>query len=320
MSDEAGIVPSGLFASRRFFLIGFLPMCVAVACPVVLRWAGAPGSTIDFRAAWHTAAGLSTRELVIVAVGIVLLAVLLAPLQTALVHALQGSWPSWLGGGVGRWWHLRRKRRLKAAATLAGSGGAGASEAEIRRAGAAGSRLRRSYPSPDDLVRPTALGNALAAMGDTAGRDYGMDAVVAWPRLYPVLGPGVKTIVDDHRDMMDARARLAISAAAAAIASAVLLARSGWWLLLVLVPAVVAVLSYHGAAMAARDYGESVQVAFDMHRLDLLDALRVEPPRSLADEKRINRELCDLWRQRVPPDLKYRSDPPSRPAEEREDE
>ena len=52
----------------------------------------------------------------------------------------------------------------------------------------AGARLRRRFPLPDHLVRPTALGNALSAMEDSAGRDYGLDAVIVWPRLYVVLG------------------------------------------------------------------------------------------------------------------------------------
>ena len=48
---------------------------------------------------------------------------------------------------------------------------------------------------PDHLVRATGLGNALAAMEDSAGAAYGLDAVVAWPRLYPLLGDKVRAVV-----------------------------------------------------------------------------------------------------------------------------
>jgi predicted secreted protein len=51
---------------------------------------------------------------------------------------------------------------------------------------------------------------------------------------------------------------------------------SGWWLLLVLMPLGVAVLAYDGAVQAALGYAETVYVAFDLHRADLLTALRMD--------------------------------------------
>ncbi|MEK8170989.1 hypothetical protein NKH77_19845 [Streptomyces sp. M19] len=83
----------------------------------------------------------------------------------------------------------RRKARLAARAALTGPAPDLAPEA-VQRAGAAAARLRRRFPLPDHLVRPTALGNVLAALRDTAGHDRGWDAAVAWPWLYPVLGTG----------------------------------------------------------------------------------------------------------------------------------
>jgi hypothetical protein len=65
-------------------------------------------------------------------------------------------------------------------------------------AGVAGLKLRQRFPIPDHLVKATRLGNLLAATEDRAGRDYGLDAVVAWPRLYPLLGAEIKVIVDDR--------------------------------------------------------------------------------------------------------------------------
>jgi hypothetical protein len=52
---------------------------------------------------------------------------------------------------------------------------------------------------------------------------YGLDAVTAWPRLYPVLGEQCRTLVDDRRDTLDASVRLAATMAVTALASLVLL-------------------------------------------------------------------------------------------------
>jgi hypothetical protein len=122
-------------------------------------------------------------------------------------------------------------------------------EAQIQRAGRAGHELRRRFPLPDHLVGPTALGNALAAAEDSAGRPYGLDAVAAWPRLYSVLGQRVRAVVDDRRDAVDTAARMAV--VLALTAPALLLAQSGWRPALSLAPLGLAWLAYRGACGAA---------------------------------------------------------------------
>ena len=97
---------------------------------------------------------------------------------------------------------------------------------------------------PDHLLQPTTLGNVLAAMQDTAGRAYGLDAVIAWPRLYPVLGEQCRTLVDDRRDTLDASVRLAATMAVTALVSLMLLLGAGWWTALALIPLGVAALAF----------------------------------------------------------------------------
>jgi len=62
----------------------------------------------------------------------------------------------------------------------------------------------------------------------------------------------------------------------------------------------VAVLAYNSAVQAALAYAETVQVAFDLHRTDLLTALRMEPPREQEAERALNEQWCDYWRQGIP--------------------
>ena len=288
----------------RFYLIGYLPTYAATLFLLLLVWAGAPvwrghpGRRIRFTTAWATASHLNLGEVVVVALGVALLAVILQPLQLALVNLAQGSWPRSPGATWARQRQKNRRDLLARAAQLPQDPDL-TSEA-IQRAGTAGYQLHRRYPLPDHLLQPTTLGNVLAAMQDTAGRAYGLDAVTAWPRLYPVLGEQCKTLVDDRRDTLDASVRLAATMAVTALTSLVLLLGTRWWTMLALLPLSVAALAYNAAVQAALAYAETVHVAFDLHRADLLTALRMTPPGRQDAERTLNEQWCDHWRQGIP--------------------
>ncbi|WP_067461162.1 hypothetical protein [Actinomadura macra] len=306
MKLDALVKPPGEAGfGRRFFLVGYFPVYAATLWLLLLIWAGAWGP-LRFKDAWKTASGLGLAQVVFLALGITLVAVVLHPLQLVLVRGLEGAAPQ---GPVRGWqlrlrWQHRSKKRLETAAVPTGSP-PGAEE--IQRAGAAGRQLRRRFPLPGHLVRATALGNVLAAMEDGVGRAYGLDVVTAWPRLYPLLGERVREIVDDRRDSLDMASRMAVTMAVTAVATIVLLAASGPWVLLAIVPSVLAGICYRGAVHAALAYTESVEVAVDLHRADLLSALRMKPPEKPADERTLNGRWSDHWRQGVPlpHDLRY---------------
>ncbi|MFJ5992898.1 hypothetical protein [Lentzea sp. NPDC092896] len=299
--SPADVAKSSLdILSLRFFVVSFLPTFAGTWFLLTLVWAGAPGNRIDFGTAWATTAKLGAGQVLLIVLAVVLVSLLLTPVQLAAVRLLEGRWPRW-PRAAGRWWQLRRKKRLQALAEPAefDEGTQPAPEA-VLRAAEAGELLSRRFPHDDHLVRATALGNALTAMEDTAGRVYGFDAVVAWPRLYVVLGDRMRAIVDDRRDVLDSSARTAVTGAFVAVVSAALLLRSGPWLLLTLAPAAIGVLAYSGARRAAESYAEAVRAAFDLHRFDLIGSLHLPLPATPADEVTVNKALCDLWRQGVP--------------------
>jgi hypothetical protein len=309
MKLDAAMQPPGALASGRFFRTGYLPTYAAAIFLLVLFWGGAPGRPVDFRHAWRTADQLGGVQVLLLVLAVTLVAVLLQPLQISIVRQLEGGFPRWLGSDLALKAQRRRKNRLEneiqAKVDKAVRGG-DASERLLQEAGAASAGLRSRFPFPEHSIRATALGNALAAMEDAAGAAYGLDAAVIWPRLYPVLGEQVRVIVDDLRDGMDAAARLAATGALTAVAALGLLVwNSGWWTLLALAPLVIAILAYMGAVSAATSFGAAVQVAFDLHRFDLLRALRLPLPKDQEAEKASNRALSDFMRQAVPPPMPF---------------
>ena len=57
-------------------------------------------------------------------------------------------------------------------------------------------------------------------------------------------------------------------------------------------PLDVAALSYNAAVQAALAYAETVHVAFDLHRADLLTALRMAPPARQDAERTLNEQMA----------------------------
>lgn len=309
--------PPGGLASGRFFRTGYLPTYAAAIFLLVLIWGGAPRRPVNFGTAVRTADHLGIAQLLLLALAAALAAVLLQPLQLSMVRVLEGGFPKWLGSGLARKWQMRRKKRLAEAVQGVVDQAGELNDGDlnradlIQRAGAASVRLRSRFPLPDHAVRPTALGNALAAAEDTAGAGYGLDSVVVWPRLYPLLGDQIRAIVDDLRDGMDASARLAATGALTAIATVALLAwHSGVLILLASVPAGVALFGYVGAVRGAMAFGAAMCVAFDLHRFDLLRALRLAVPPDQGQEQEGNRHLSDFLRQGIPVPFTYTDDKP----------
>ena len=168
-------------------------------------------------------------------------------------------------------------------------------------------RLRRTYPPEPLPLLPSALGNVLRAAEYRAGRPYGLDAVLTWPRLYPLLSAPVKAAVDDLRLQLDLAVRFTAMFVLAAIASAALLATHGWWLLVPVGALVLAWISSRGAIAAAGAYGGAVEVAFDLTHLELRKALHQSCPPDRETERILNRSLTDFFAG-IPTPLEYESE------------
>ncbi len=291
--------------TRRFVLVMYLPSAIAVISVLLLVWSGAPGPHLDLAAAWTRLVNLGPAQLVSLAVLILIVALLLHPLQLAMVRWLEGHWPPPARPvadllRLGQSARLRRLSRLESVESLPED----PTDEQVRLAGLAGERRRRHFPS--GRPHPTALGNVLAAAEERAGEAYGWDAVVAWPRLYPLLPEQTKSIVDDRRNSLDLSATMSVTTALTAVAAIGLLAQSGWALALAAVPMLISRLSYRGAVHAALAYGDAIHMAFDLHRFEIFTAMRLPLPASRHEERLAAGALCDFWRQGSPAELTYR--------------
>jgi hypothetical protein len=157
-------------------------------------------------------------------------------------------------------------------------------------------------PTPDRL-RPTRLGNILAASEQQADR-YGMDAGTVWPRLYPVLPDSFTTLLGQAASSLELLLTVSLLGAVFAVVGGVLAAFfcSWYWVPLVLgIGCALAWTGYLGALDAAIRYGGLVRTAFDVHRWLLLDAIGLRRPESWAAELDQWQQLHQLW-QRGRPD------------------
>ena len=295
------LIGFGRDLGTRFALVGLLPGAVLAFFVLALVWSGAPGDAPDLDRVLDKARELDAWAGGLLFLGLFVLALVAQPFQLALVRVLEGYWPVWLRGPGIR----RERRRYDALAAITAHRTEAPDAATIAVMADAASRLRHLFPADPAWLLPTRLGNALRAAETRAGESYGLDAVVAWPRLYPLLRDPVRALVDDQRDALDLAARFCAVFGAAAVLSLALLATHGWWLLVPAACLLLAWLSYRGAVAAAVAYGEGIHAGIDLHRFDLLAALHLPLPSTLEQERAINEQLSLFLRQNWPADFVY---------------
>lgn len=160
------------------------------------------------------------------------------------------------------------------------------------------------YPPGKSYVMPTKLGNVLRTSEFYALKRYGLDSVVAWPRLQSFLPK------DFAESLQDAKASLDLLLVVTTLAG---IFAVGWeiglgifsdrWdlFLLVSVAWILALLGYSAAIQAARSYGELIKAAFDLYRWELLKAMHLKMPANYEDERKLWEEVSELFYRNYPP-------------------
>jgi hypothetical protein len=236
------------------------------------------------------------------------LSLILQPLQFALIRAFEGYWGGWLPGrvlgSVGIAWQRGRRGRLRDARAVDAPEGTWRSKLAALRQEAASERLGE-FPDYDRIL-PTRLGNILRAAEDRAGSRHGLGAVVAWPRLYPLLDGRLLLILLEQRYQLNLQTRLSAAFVLDAAIATALLRNYGWWNLLGLGLLGLAWLSYRAALAAAKAYGTTVEAAFDLHRFQLLKALHVGLPPDGMTERKLNELVSEYLAGQESWSLDYR--------------
>ncbi len=213
----------------------------------------------------------------VVIVALVILAassVLVRSAAPAVIRALEGYWPSWLGAvrrvrterwvrrseadGV-RWRELILQRQT---ATLSATEQTELSELDYRRS---------RTPPVRDLMMPTQLGNMLRAAEARPGTRYGLDAIICWPRLWLVLPEDARSEVSGSRRVLDQWAETWTWSVLSIVWTPFV-----WWLPALSVA--VALVSYRRMTRSAGIYGDLVNACYDLHRFALYEATRWPAP------------------------------------------
>ncbi|MGW2513033.1 hypothetical protein ACWC0A_27285 [Streptomyces scopuliridis] len=245
---------------------------------------------------------------------VTLLTALLAAHRVTLLRWAEGYWPGRLGRRLGA---RRASRHERARAELRGDVRAGSPDAY--------ETLYLHYPLPGAPVLPTRLGNVLRGAEDYPRTRYGIDAVLVWPRLFPLLPAPFTATFASSRARLDAALAVAALSLVFTVAAPVCTVAVGGALWLAAVSLVVGALSaltgYRAALTTAVVHGQQIRVAFDLYRGLLLDTARRggRPPLPEAEsvnnqrspdessdaigsaaEREIWEGLCGFWYRNIP--------------------
>jgi hypothetical protein len=155
----------------------------------------------------------------------------------------------------------------------------------------------RYFPVEEEHLMPTRLGNILRATEDRAGGRYGLSTNKLFPRLYPFLKEPLAREYDDSVDRLDLAAHLCVALLSATVISIALLlpnAWNSWWMLVPVATAILTWLCYRATLTAAKNHGELLETAFDLHRFDLITALHYPLPADPDEEYDFNTKLSEL--------------------------
>jgi hypothetical protein len=251
-----------------------------------LAWAsvGSASARLSRITQWLTGQNVVAQVAAILGLLAVVLgsAVVVQRLTTPVLRLLEGYWPGWADGAAAR---LRARVRATAEADDAAwqrlrlsLDQDGEQPARLLSELAALEQRRRHRPSTPERLLPTRTGNILRAAETRPYDNYGLEAVIVWPRLWLVLPETARLQLGAARATLD-------SSVAAVIWGIAFCAFAGlaWWA----VPAGLAVAAAGWrwwVPSRAEGFADLVDAAFDLYRSELYRQLRWPLPASPADE------------------------------------
>ena|GEM_PF-4573485 len=220
---------------------------------------------------------------------IIMLAYLLLSFNTAITKLFTGE--SWSETWPGRWLKNRQTRKRKYLIAKSRGGDVDNYRANLE--------LITSFAQEEAYTYPTALGNVQSATASYIWHHYGMDLAALLTHMESVIDAcdhTLSTNIDNEKAALDFLVNMTflfmIFVVELIVQSFILLA--GWAVIWALIPVALAAITYQGAVIKARTWGDAVQVAFDTHRDDLRQKLDVRAFTSEEDERAVWRKVSYL--------------------------
>lgn len=302
---EVGLGAAERVLGSRFLLAVLLPVLVAAGASGGVALAATGSTPGDALRAWqrYSASGQLLAALCVL-LGLVAAAYLLALFHLPFLKLLEGYWPETAPlRGLRERRTARHRRRAEALWRQVADLHA---EGARLRGSALATRLLTAYPPRPRLADgclPTALGNRLRAAEFYPLERYGIDAVVIWPRLVPLVPAEATARVAAARTALDSTVTLlGLAMAFGTVWPLVLLATGGPGPLtaLTLLAWPLAWGAYRAALHAATAYGQEVAVTFDLHRQELPRHLGLDAVADAAAERRRWDDLAQFYLRNLP--------------------
>jgi hypothetical protein len=157
------------------------------------------------------------------------------------------------------------------------------------------------FPAQPIRLMPTRLGNILRAGEGRPRENYGLDAIICWPRFWLVLQENVRKELTDARNNLNLTARIWLLSVLFCGWS--LIFWTAWPLAAGLASALFA---YHWMLRTAMVYSDLLEATFDLHRFKLYEEMHWHLPTDPAEEHRLGKALTDyLWHGSDQPEPKF---------------
>lgn len=209
------------------------------------------------------------------------------------LRLFEGYWPVWMFS-LHRWlvkrkkrWFDRMEKRWQDLADKRNQEGLTAEE--LNEFVSIDWQLRQ-VPSDPKRLMPTKLGNLLRAAETRSSEKYGLDAIICWTRLWLVLPDTVKKELQEARADLNTAARVWLWAIFFFI-----WVIWAWWA--IPIGFFAALFAHRWMLDTAATYGDLLESAFDIHRMQLYKSLCWPLPRNPAEEYELGIQLTEyLWR------------------------
>ena len=164
-------------------------------------------------------------------------------------------------------------------------------------------KLQHFYPVSKSPYLPTRLGNVIASFEDYSYNKYEIDSVTIWPRFVPVLSQEKYSLyLEKEKANFDFLINLCLIIVLFCVELFVVgllfldELKFNLWLILIGLMFCVAYVLYCTSVTGALGWGNTVRVAFDLYRFELLASLKIKLPKNDIEERRTWDQISNYFR------------------------